>query len=89
MIQERFNDVLRIIDDYHRYLKPFTCETSLEKETPVYDLPIIFHLVWLPCTLVEHLLENGFSSTAFPEDSGTLGLWVRDLTIHYNSTPKV
>lgn len=89
MTLQRFNDLIRLIDDHYRYLKPFACETSLEDKKPKEELPIILHLAWVPGSLVNELHENGFSTTAFADKFPTLALWVGDITIHYHSTLNV
>lgn len=89
MTLQRFNELIRLIDDYYRYLKPFACETSLEEKKPKEDMPIILHLAWVPGSLVKELFDHGFSTTAFPDKYLTVALWVGDISIHYHSTQNV
>ena len=88
MTNERFNDVVRIINEHYNYLNPFSCESLIDKERTITEYPVILHLAWVPCQLMHDLEEMGFSSTAFPDESFTLALWIGDIMIHYNSTPK-
>lgn len=86
MTLQRFNDLIRVIDVHYNYLKPFVCETSLEKDRSKEEMPIILHLARVPSSLANDLFKLGFSSTAFPDTFPYVSLWVGDITIHYHST---
>lgn len=88
MTPERFNDLILLIDDQYRCLKPLVCETYLEDKTPKEDMPTIIHIPWAPCSLINELCIMGFRPSVFPDTSETIELWVRDTTIHYHSTLK-
>lgn len=89
MTHERFNEIMRLFDEHYPYLKTFTCESYIDPDESIINHSVIFHLSWVPDQLTIDLDRMGFGSSAFPEGSATLALWISDMMIHYNSTPKV